>query len=132
METLSEIGVGFQKDGTMSVDADKLKSALATNLDGVAGLFSSAGGSTAGYGRQLSALVDKVTGTGGALKVATDGMNKSLKDLDEQYDAMQARVDAKVEHYRAQFTQLDLLVSRMNSTSSYLTQQFASMSNGSK
>jgi flagellar hook-associated protein 2 len=59
-------------------------------------------------------------------------MNKSLKDLDEQYDAMQARVDAKVEHYRAQFTQLDLLVSRMNSTSSYLTQQFASMSNGSK
>ena len=132
METLSEIGVGFEKDGTMSVDSDKLKSALATNLDGVAGLFSSATGSTAGYGKQLSALVDKVTGTGGALKVATDGMNQSLKDLDEQYDAMQARVDAKVEYYRAQFTQLDLLVSQMNSTSSYLTQQFASLSNNSK
>ena len=38
---------------------------------------------------------------------------------------------AKVEYYRAQFTQLDLLVSKMNSTSSYLTQQFASMSSNS-
>ena len=124
--------IAVEKDGTMSVDADKLEAALATDLDGVAGLFSSAGGSTAGYGKQLSALVDKVTGTGGALKVATDGMTQSLKDLDKQYDEMQARVDAKVEYYRTQFTQLDLLVSRMNSTSSYLTQQFASLSNSSK
>jgi flagellar hook-associated protein 2 len=44
---------------------------------------------------------------------------------------MQARVDAKVAYYRDQFTQLDLLVSKMNSTSSYLTQQFASLANSS-
>jgi flagellar hook-associated protein 2 len=30
--------------------------------------------------------------------------------------------------YRAQFKQLDLFVSRMNSTTSYLTQQFDNMS----
>jgi flagellar hook-associated protein 2 len=30
--------------------------------------------------------------------------------------------------YKAQFTQLDTLMSRMNSTSSYLTQQFDNMS----
>ena len=128
---LSQIGVSFTKDGTLSVDSDKLKSALATNLDGVSKLFSSATGSTSGYGKQLDALVTKATSTGGALKVATDGINTSLKQLDEQYTDMQARVGAKVEYYRAQFTQLDLLVSRMNSTSSYLTQQFASMSSSS-
>ena len=60
-----------------------------------------------------------------------EGINTSLRQLDEQYTDMRARVDAKVEYYRAQFTQLDLLVSRMNSTSSYLTQQFASMSGSS-
>jgi flagellar hook-associated protein 2 len=128
---LSQIGVSFTKDGTLSVDSDKLKSALATKLDGVSKLFSSATGSTAGYGKQLDALVTKATSAGGALKVATDGINTSLKQLDEQYTDMQARVDAKVEYYRAQFTQLDLLVSKMNSTSSYLTQQFASMSSSS-
>jgi len=131
LTTLSQIGVSFQKDGTMAVDADKLKSALASDLDGVSNLFSSASGSTAGYGKQLSALVDRATATGGALKVATDGVTSSLKQLDEQYTDMQARVDSKVAYYRAQFTQLDLLMSKMNSTSSYLTQQFASMSSSS-
>lgn len=132
MKVLSEIGVAFQKDGTMAVDSAKLKSALASNLAGVSGLFASATGSTAGYGKQLSALVDNLTSTGGALKVASDGMTASLKQLDEQYADMKTRVDAKVERYRAQFTQLDLLMSQMNSTSNYLTQQFASMQSSSK
>ncbi|WP_077001312.1 flagellar filament capping protein FliD [Variovorax sp. KK3] len=132
MKTMSEIGVGFTKDGTLALDSDKLRKAMADNLEGVAGLFSSATGSTEGYGKQLSALVDKLTSTGGALQAATEGMKASIKDLDDQYDDMQERVDAKMAIYRAQFTQLDLLVSRMNSTSTYLTQQFASMSNSSK
>ncbi|MDR6451165.1 flagellar filament capping protein FliD [Variovorax paradoxus] len=132
MKVLSEIGVAFQKDGTLAVDSTKLKSALASNLAGVSGLFASATGSTAGYGKQLSALVDDLTSTGGALKVASDGMTASLKQLDEQYADMKTRVDAKVERYRTQFTQLDLLMSQMNRTSSYLTQQFASMQNSGK
>lgn len=131
LKVLSEIGVTFQKDGTMAVDSAKLKAAVSSNLAGVSGLFASATGSTAGYGKQLSAVVDNLTSTGGALKVASDGMTASLKQLDQQYTDMKMRVDAKVERYRAQFTQLDLLMSQMSSTSSYLTQQFASMQNSS-
>jgi flagellar hook-associated protein 2 len=132
LKVLSEIGVSFQKDGTMAVDSAKLKSALGSNLAGVSGLFASATGSTAGYGKQLSAVVDNLTSTGGALKVASDGMTASLKQLDQQYTDMKMRVDAKVERYRAQFTQLDLLMSKMSGTSSYLTQQFESMKSSSK
>ncbi|MBY4612062.1 flagellar filament capping protein FliD, partial [Rhizobium sp. 9T] len=79
LKVLSEIGVTFQKDGTMAVDSAKLKTAVSTNLSGVAGLFASATGSTAGYGKQISAVVDNLTSTGGALKVASDGMTASLK-----------------------------------------------------
>ncbi len=132
LKVLSEIGITLQKDGTMAVDSAKLKTALGSNLSGVSGLFASASGSTAGYGKQLSTLVDKLTSTGGALKVASDGMTASLKQLDEQYSDMKMRVDAKVERYRTQFTQLDLLMSQMNRTSSYLTQQFESMKSSSK
>jgi flagellar hook-associated protein 2 len=131
LKVLSEIGVTFQKDGTMAVDSAKLKTAVSTNLSGVAGLFASATGSTAGYGKQISAVVDNLTSTGGALKVASDGMTASLKQLDQQFTDMKMRVDAKVERYRAQFTQLDLLMSQMSSTSTYLTQQFASMQSSS-
>ena len=36
-------------------------------------------------------------------------------------------MDATVARYRAQFTQLDVLVSSMNNTKAYLTQQFEAM-----
>ncbi|CAA2109856.1 flagellar filament capping protein FliD [Variovorax paradoxus] len=130
MKVLAEIGVGFQKDGTLAVDATKLDKALANNLKGVAGLFSSATGSTSGYGKQIDAIVTDLNT--GALKVASDGVTSTIKQLDDQYDAMQTRVDATVARYKAQFTQLDVLINSMNNTKTYLTQQFESMSNSSK
>ena len=132
MKVLTEIGVGFQKDGTLAVDSVKLDKALEANLAGVSKLFASATGSTAGYGKQLDALVEDLNRTGGSLKVATDGVTSSIKDLDKQYDVMQARVDTKVDFYRKQFNQLDVLVNSMNNTMKYLSQQFDAMnaSNG--
>jgi len=124
LKVLSAIGISFQKDGTLAIDSTKLNTALSTNLDGVSKLFASADGSTAGYGKQLSTLVSGMTGTDGVLKVATDGVNTTLKQLDTEYTAMSARVDDTVARYRTQFQQLDVLMSTMNSTMSYLTQQF--------
>jgi flagellar hook-associated protein 2 len=40
---LSQIGVSFQKDGTLSLDSSKLQTAIDKNFDGIAGLFSSVG-----------------------------------------------------------------------------------------
>ncbi|MDM0104345.1 flagellar filament capping protein FliD [Variovorax sp. J22R24] len=127
MKVLTEIGVSFQKDGTLAVDSTKLSKALETNLEGVSKLFASATGSTSGYGKQIDALVDDLTKTGGSLKVATDGVTSTIKELDEQYDAMQARVDATVDRYRKQFNQLDVLINSMSNTMTYLTQQFDAM-----
>jgi flagellar hook-associated protein 2 len=132
MKVLNEIGVTFQKDGTLAVDSTKLDKALDTNLAGVSKLFASASDSTAGYGKQIDALVTDLNKTGGSLKVAQDGVTSTIKQLDDQYDAMQTRVDATVARYKAQFTQLDVLINSMNNTKTYLTQQFESMSNSSK
>lgn len=131
LKVLTSIGVSFQKDGTLAVDNDKLDKALETNLEGVAKLFSSGTGSTLGYGKQLTALVDDLVGARGALKTATDGVTSSLKKLDTQYADMKVRVDATVERYRKQFVQLDVMMSSMNGTLKYLAQQFDAM-NASK
>jgi flagellar hook-associated protein 2 len=130
MKVLTEIGVAFQKDGTLSVDSDKLDKALAGNLKGVASLFSSATGSMAGYGKQIDALVTDLNT--GALKVASDGVTSTIKQLDDQYNAMQLRVDATVARYRKQFNDLDVLINSMNNTKTYLTQQFNAMSSSTK
>jgi len=129
LKVLSEIGISFQKDGTLAIDSTKLNTALTTNLSGVAKLFASANGSTAGYGKQLSALVTNMTSSGGILQSATDSVNTTLKQLDTQYTAMSARVDDTVARYRTQFQQLDVLMSTMNNTMTYLTQQFNAMNN---
>jgi len=128
LKVLSAVGVSFQKDGTLAFDAAKLRSAYADNREAVTQLFAGTGGNT-GYGAQVSALVTTFTGTDGKLSNATAGINSTLKSLGSQYAATEVSVQAKVARYRAQFTQLDLMMSRMNSTTSYLTQQFANMNN---
>jgi flagellar hook-associated protein 2 len=132
MKVLSEIGITLQKDGTLAIDDAKLSKALSDNLPGVAALFTSETSGTSGFAKQMGALVTDLTSTGGALKAATDGIGSTLDDLTDQYNAVQKRVDATVARYRAQFTQLDVLVATMNNTMSYLTQQFAAMSNSTK
>lgn len=127
LKVLSRVGVSFQKDGSLTLDATKLRTAFAENRSAVAELFAGAAGST-GVGKQVSALVDTFTGASGMLNAATTGVKTTLKSLDNQYAATETRVQATVARYRAQFTELDMLVSRMTSTASYLTQQFASMS----
>ncbi|MDP2451542.1 flagellar filament capping protein FliD [Polaromonas sp.] len=127
LKVLSKVGVSFQKDGTLTLDAAKLKVAFADNRSAVAELFAGAGGST-GVGKQMSTLVDTFTSASGMLNAATTGVKTTLKSLDNQYAATETRVQATVARYRAQFTELDMLVSRMTSTASYLTQQFANMS----
>lgn len=122
-KTLSDIGVSFQKDGTLAVDSTKLNAAVASNSAGVAKLFSNTNG-TAGVGVEISGVVNGFNAAGGTLKVATDGVSTTLARLSRSYDGMQLRIDATIARYRAQFTQLDTLMSRMSSTAAYLTQQF--------
>jgi flagellar hook-associated protein 2 len=131
LTTLSQIGVSVQKDGTLTVDSTRLTAAVGSKLGGVAHLFSGTSGD-GGYGTQLSTLLTGFTDTNGMLTSATKGMNKSLGDLGQQYDATSERIDATIARYKAKFTQLDVLISGMNQTSSYLKQQFDSLNNTSK
>jgi len=126
LSTLMQVGIGFQSDGTLTLDSAKLSTALTTNLSGVQQLFAGADGKS-GFGNQISNLVTGLTSTNGSLTNATDGINSTLRTLSDQYNAESDRINTMMDGYRTQFTQLDLLVSQMNSTSSYLTQQFSAL-----
>ncbi|MFV2771065.1 flagellar filament capping protein FliD, partial [Escherichia coli] len=58
------------------------------------------------------------------IKAATDGVSKTLNKLNKDYNAASDRIYAQVARYKEQFTQLDVLITSLNSTSIYLTQQF--------
>jgi flagellar hook-associated protein 2 len=80
-----------------------------------------------GYAYQLTNLSDSFTGTGSILNSKTDGLNVSIKSVADQRDKFSERLTAIEARYRAQFTALDTMLSSMQSTQNYLTQQLAAI-----
>lgn len=204
INTLSQIGVAFQRDGQLALDATKLTNAITNNYDEIAGLFAPYGkatdpqisfiGSTSktqagtyaitvsqlgtelvnaqgtingvtatgsgsnllgmlgdaseglnvkvlggalgargtvnfsiGYAAQLDSVIASLLSDEGILTSRTEGINASIKRLDQQTDALNTRLVAIEARYRAQFTRLDTLLASMSTTSSFLTQQLAAI-----
>lgn len=126
LATLSQLGVTQDITGKLTVDSTKLGKALTDkSVDVVA--FLSGDGKTTGLATQTSNLLKDMLGNEGSVKNATDGINKTLKQLTEQSTRVAAQIEATMARYKTQFTSLSQLVSSMDQTGSYLTQQFNAM-----
>ncbi|EPH6265810.1 flagellar filament capping protein FliD [Escherichia albertii] len=123
-KTLAQMGITTDpSNGKLELDADKLTAALKKDASGVGALIVGDGkktGITTTIGTNLTSWLS----TTGIIKAATDGVSKTLNKLTKDYNAASDRIDAQVARYKEQFTQLDVLMTSLNSTSSYLTQQF--------
>jgi flagellar hook-associated protein 2 len=78
-----------------------------------------------GYADRLSKLIDGIIATGGVIKSNQAGLAANVKDIENSTTAFNARLVTIEKNYRAQFTALDVAISNMQSTSTYLTQQLA-------
>ncbi len=130
LTTLSQMGITQDVTGKLTVDSTKLDKALTENSADVIS-FLSGDGSTTGFATQTSSLLKSILGTDGSLQNATDGINKTLKKLSDDYDRVNTQITATMARYKAQFTSLSTLISSLDSTASYLTQQFNAMSSSS-
>ncbi|HEX4500790.1 MAG TPA: flagellar filament capping protein FliD [Scandinavium sp.] len=115
--------------GNLKIDATKLTKALSDNPQAVQQYFIG-DGKTTGFAtlmtNTLTKMLDTSSGSSGVIKNATDGINSTLKTLSQRYDDMSDTIDSTMARYKAQFTSLDTLISQLNNTASYLTQQFSS------
>lgn len=127
IQSLSLLGVTQDLNGKLTVDSTKLNKALDEKSADVVS-FLSGDGTKTGFATQTSALLTSILGNDGSVKNATDGINKTLKQLSAQYDTVNAQIASTMARYKTQFTSLSTLVSSLNQTSSYLTQQFNAMS----
>lgn len=125
ISTLSDVGISFKKDGTLTLNTTKAQAALSDSTKDVAGLFTSTTSGNLGAGVAFDNLLTSVLGLGGAISTRTVGINKSIKSLTDQYTAISSRLTKIEATYRAQFTALDASVSSMQHTSTYLTQQIS-------
>jgi flagellar hook-associated protein 2 len=108
-------------------DGDPSAGLGVTISGGVPGSFGTVNYSQ-GYAYQFNKLATDLLSSTGSLSARTDGINASIKSLGSQRDALGLRLAAMEKRYRAQFTALDMSISSMNTTSSFLTQQLAQIS----
>jgi flagellar hook-associated protein 2 len=122
-QSLASIGITTQKDGTLKLDAAKLDTAMKSDYDGVATLFSSATGVAT---RLSDALMPRLE-TGAEMDVRSKRLNAKSIELQKSQATLEARMLKVEARYRAQFTALDSLLSKLQGESSFLTQQLSSI-----
>ncbi|HJX57702.1 MAG TPA: flagellar filament capping protein FliD, partial [Thiobacillus sp.] len=80
-----------------------------------------------GYATTLSNWSTAVLAGDSIIAARTEGIGRSITDIDKRRTDLEARLVNIEKRYRAQFTALDTMLSSMNSTSSFLTQQLANL-----
>lgn len=130
-QTVADVGITTQKDGTLALNATKLQKALNDNPQGVRDLFAGPSGSaTSGIADLFAAAAEGATkALSGTIAVRQDGITRNVKRLQAQIDGALARIDTRERTLRAQFTNLEQVVARLQSTGNFLASQLKSLQN---
>jgi flagellar hook-associated protein 2 len=121
VRSLADLGVRNERDGTLSIDAATLTSALGRDPAAVNALFADA---DAGLGARVTSLVDTYTlPSSGLLTARQSGLAQQLRQLTDQQDRLQLRIDAYRDGLMAQFTAMESTVSSLKNIGTFLTQQ---------
>ncbi len=121
--SLSSIGVSFQRDGTLALDETVLNTAIQTDSNNVAELFSSADG----YATRLDSVVEEMLVFNGTIDSRTNIFKDRVDNLEDRQITLESRLERIEARMRARFTALDVLVSSLSSTNTALTQQLDSL-----
>jgi flagellar hook-associated protein 2 len=131
-KTLSQAGITTDPtDGKLKLDAAKLTSSLQVKPEAIRDMFTGDGKKT-GVSTVLNNTFTAFLSNKGVLQGATDTISKKLNTLTDQYNTASKRIDDTIARYKKQFTNLDKMVSVLNNTSSYLTEQFSNTSKTNK
>ncbi len=138
ISSLSDIGISFQKDGTLALDATKLSTATTNNFAGIANLFTGTDPDTTnttssknGIVTKLQTLLTNLLSDSGIIASKTNGLQASLKINQDRQSTVQTRLSNLKDDYTNQFNRLNTTLASMQSTQSYLTQQLASLAKSS-
>ncbi len=127
LQTMSQLGIETQKDGTLQINDATLTKAIETNPGDVAKLLAGENG-VKGIATQFKDYLDNITNSVDGFYVGRKNtINDRIKEIDNSINQMNVRLAQKKQNLEKQFNSLETLVSSMNSQSNYLTQQLANM-----
>ncbi|WP_226939862.1 flagellar filament capping protein FliD [Janthinobacterium rivuli] len=117
------IGSGQTLTGAAGSPAEGLKIEVTGGTTGSRGTVSF----SQGYAYQLNNLATSFLGTDGMITNRSKGLNETIKNIATQRDKFSEKLTDIEARYRAQYSRLDVTLSKMTSTQNYLTQQLAAI-----
>jgi len=121
---LSELGISFQATGDLSLDKTKLDSALNADVGHVLDLLSEP---SVGIGGRIDSFLQSYMKVDGLLDVRTQSLTDRTARIDRQIESAQFRLVGIERRLRNQFTALDVLLARLQTTGDFLTQQLSNL-----
>lgn len=124
---MADVGISTNPStGKLEFDQDVFKEQLAENPDAVTALFAEKDGVEGVADRTLE-VVSGFLASDGVLATRTDGLNGDLENIQEQRADLERRIQSLEERLVSQFSAADSLISRLNSTGDYVSQQLAAI-----
>lgn len=126
-KNLQDIGIEIDRYGVAMLDEAALNKALEADATNVAKFFYSAEQDQEGISELLRNFIDTYistsTTTPGVIKNKNETYDRMLKDINEQIETFNARIDRKRDRYIQQFTALDIAMMQAESQMDYLYSQ---------
>jgi flagellar hook-associated protein 2 len=124
--SLSQLGVTSDQYGVLSLDSETLNDFINDDVDGVEQFFVGAN-STNGFAASLKELTSFYTDSDGIIQNRIDSRMSQQDRLEDDNIAFASRMESLEARLYAQYNAMDLLVSQLNSTSTYIMAQLDNM-----
>ena len=125
-DTLTDLGITLQADGSLKIDGAKLDTAVRTNLDSVEKLFvgqTVSGTTHKGLATQLDELMDSFLDATGLLPGKLEALDARIVDIEKDRAVFDARMLALEERTLRKFNAMDLLLGEITSTGDMIQAQ---------
>ena len=125
-KTASDIGIHFQKDGTISLDSSALTSALSTNREDVVNVLKALSNSL--YDK-MNMYVDPYTGTMTSIQTS---ITDQMSHIDDRIKDLNARYTKETDQLQQRYNALEVQMNSSTILKNWLTQQTAYMTGTNK
>ena len=112
---LSDVGISFNRGGTLQLQEEKLDKALNTNFEAVAQFFTGIEDDGKGFSGQLKDVVASLTRSNGAVQSRVDGIKNRIRDIDRQIEMKQRQVEQAANNIKEKFAKLESTMANLRS-----------------
>jgi flagellar hook-associated protein 2 len=113
---LANVGIDFNKDGTLTLNSAKFASAIAANPSAVSQMFTSVAGtgSQQGFATQLNSAITSMLSPTGLLSGAQNSLQSTINRMNQQVSQIQGQLSQEQTQLIAQYSKLnaDLVVAQ--------------------